>query len=410
MMRRTAIAGALSLWIPAVCWAGPEILTIGDEAPAVDIAQWLKSAEIEEFEMSLDTTVSNDWLPDVGAASMGTVEAAAQMALGEVMVMPQPMELAEADSPAEVSAINVMLTDLFSNDDSDRLLEDLAGIPGAVVRPNGDRGSVDRITTEILARLELSDVLVVWLMDASESLRPRREKIIEHFTRVYDELDELSADRGDSLLTSIASFGRGMKIATSEPTADRSEIQAAVRSIEGDESGVENVFTAIKGIAATYADMRKTDRKVMIVVVTDERGNDVAKVDEALAMVQKNEIGVYVIGPVAPFARSEVTVKWTDPENGRNHYLPVDLGPETAHIEHARLAIWKDGPGTDLVSSGFGPHGLTRITHANGGLYLLSDDKTISGPTFDIRDLRPYRPDYHSTREYEALAGSRPSR
>ena len=50
MMRRTALAGALSLWIPAVCWAGPEILTIGDEAPAVDIAHWLKGAEIEEFE------------------------------------------------------------------------------------------------------------------------------------------------------------------------------------------------------------------------------------------------------------------------------------------------------------------------------------------------------------------------
>ncbi|MHC4306772.1 MAG: redoxin domain-containing protein [Planctomycetota bacterium] len=50
MMRRTALVGALSLWIPAVCWAGPEILTIGDEAPAVDIAHWLKGTEVEEFE------------------------------------------------------------------------------------------------------------------------------------------------------------------------------------------------------------------------------------------------------------------------------------------------------------------------------------------------------------------------
>jgi thiol-disulfide isomerase/thioredoxin len=50
MMCRTAVVGALSLWIPVVCWAGPEILTIGDEAPAVDIAHWLKGAEVEEFE------------------------------------------------------------------------------------------------------------------------------------------------------------------------------------------------------------------------------------------------------------------------------------------------------------------------------------------------------------------------
>ena len=49
-MRRTALVGALSLWTPAVCWAGPEILTIGDEAPAVDIGHWLKGAEVEKFE------------------------------------------------------------------------------------------------------------------------------------------------------------------------------------------------------------------------------------------------------------------------------------------------------------------------------------------------------------------------
>jgi len=209
--------------------------------------------------------------------------------------------------------------------------------------------------------LELSDVLVVWLMDASESLRPRREKIIQHFSRVYDELDELAADRGDSLLTSVASFGRAMKVMTSEPTADRAEILAAVRKIKADDSGVENVFTGIKGIAATYADIAKNGRKVMMVVVTDERGNDLSAVDEAIAMVQRNKMAVYVIGPISPFARDVVKVKWTDPETRENHYLPVDLGPETAYTEHAQLSVWKDGPGTDPVSSGFGPFGLTRI-------------------------------------------------
>jgi thiol-disulfide isomerase/thioredoxin len=50
MMRRTAVVGALSLWIPAVCWAGPETLTIGDKAPAVEIGHWLKGNEVEEFQ------------------------------------------------------------------------------------------------------------------------------------------------------------------------------------------------------------------------------------------------------------------------------------------------------------------------------------------------------------------------
>ena len=50
MMYRTAVAGALSLWIPTVCLAGHEPLTIGDKAPAVDIAHWLKGTPIKEFE------------------------------------------------------------------------------------------------------------------------------------------------------------------------------------------------------------------------------------------------------------------------------------------------------------------------------------------------------------------------
>jgi thiol-disulfide isomerase/thioredoxin len=48
MMRRTAIAGALSLWVPAVCYAGT--LTIGDNAPPLNIAHWIKGEPVEAFE------------------------------------------------------------------------------------------------------------------------------------------------------------------------------------------------------------------------------------------------------------------------------------------------------------------------------------------------------------------------
>ncbi len=362
---------------------------------------------LEELNLSLDITITEDPKAQIGATTMGVVEEAAPPPIGEMIQLSAPSEL--ADMSKDLSAVNVTMTELFSNH-STALFEDLAGIQGAVVNAQGDRGSVDRITTEILARLELSDVLVVWLMDASESLRLRRGQIIQHFDRVYDELDELAVDRGDALLTSVASFGRGMKVLTPEPTSDRSAIQAAVGDIEADQSGVENVFTAIKGIAATYADVAKTGRKVMMIVVTDERGNDLPALDEAVAMVQRNKMSVYVMGPLAPFARDEVKVKWTDPETKDSYYLPVDRGPETVYVEHATLAIWKDGPGSGMLSSGFGPYGLTRITHQNGGLYLLHDDGRIPGPSFDVQNLLRYHPDYVSPADYENLAARHPSR
>ena len=60
----------------------------------------------------------------------------------------------------------------------------------------GDAGSVDRITMEIRRQLELSKVLVCWVLDSTPSMRERRETLIKRFDRVYQELNRLGVDRG----------------------------------------------------------------------------------------------------------------------------------------------------------------------------------------------------------------------
>ncbi len=361
--------------------------------------------EIVEFAFDVNATVES--LSDVGSVSLGTVEVAAALPTGDSISLPSPSEV--GDVSTEFSGMEVTLQELASNDNAG-FVEDLVGIPGAVVNAHGDTGSVDRITSEILAKLESGNVLVAWLMDASESLRPRREQIIERFTRVYDELDELAEDSGDALLTSVGAFGAGLDVMTSKPTADRDAIQAAVRDIEADDSGVENVFSAVHATAIEYAKYVRAGRHVMIIVVTDESGNDVEKLDEAIAMLKRHRMTVHVIGPVAPFAQKEITVKWTDPETSENYNLPVDAGPETAYIEQAALHVWDRGPGTTPRSSGFGPYGLTRLTHENGGMYLIHDDGRIPGPSFEIDQLLRYRPNYVSDAHYKKLADEHPLR
>ncbi len=49
MFRMTFTAAALSLWIPQVCMAGTEILTVGDAAPDFDVAHWLKGEAVKEI-------------------------------------------------------------------------------------------------------------------------------------------------------------------------------------------------------------------------------------------------------------------------------------------------------------------------------------------------------------------------
>lgn len=403
-------------WLASLAVHVVVIVTIGllaaplppDEAQATLVIPLLEEELKPEIaELDFDLTLTEERLEDVGAASLGTVEIAAALPTGDAIEMPVLSDI--ATTTADFSGVEVTLLELASNDNAG-FVEDLVGIPGAVVNARGDTGSVDRITAEILSRLESGDLLVAWLMDASESLRPRREQIIEHFTRVYDELGELSEDQGDALLTSVAAFGADLKVMTTEPTADREMIQAAVRDIEADDSGVENVFSSVAATAKAYAKYARADRQVMMIVVTDESGNDADKLNEALETLKRHQMTVHVIGPVAPFARSEVTVTWTDPETDEKHYLPVDAGPETAYIEQATLAVWDDGPGSVPFSSGFGPYGLTRLTHENGGMYLLHDDGRIPGPSFDVEHLLLYRPDYISDARYKKLADEHPLR
>ena len=363
--------------------------------------------EPEIVELDVDIALTEEMMEQVGTASLGTVDVAAPPPPGETIQMPVPSEIIAATT--DFSGMQVTLQELASNDKAG-FVDDLVGIQGALVNAHGDTGSVDRITAEILSRLESGDLLVAWLMDASESLRPRRAQIIEHFTRVYDELGELSEDHGDMLLTSVAAFGENLNVVTPEPTADREAIQAAVRDIVGDNSGVENVFSSVAATAKAYAKYVRAGRHVMMIVVTDECGDDVANLDAALEMLKRHRMTVHVIGPVSPFARDEVTVQWTDPETNDKYNLPVDAGPETAYFEQAALAVWDSGPGLGVLSSGFGPYGLTRLTHENGGMYLLHDDGRIPGPSYDLDHLLIYRPDYVSDAQYKKLADEHPLR
>ncbi|MFV1966577.1 MAG: hypothetical protein ACC628_14220, partial [Pirellulaceae bacterium] len=124
----------------------------------------LEEIPVEMLLESIDFAASDEILPEIGAATMALLEEAAPPPPGDV---PFVSEALEADTSLEFGA-DIALAELFSND-STVMVEELAGIRGATVSTHGDAGSVQRITEEMLSRLEESPVLVVWLMDASDS-------------------------------------------------------------------------------------------------------------------------------------------------------------------------------------------------------------------------------------------------
>ena len=213
--------------------------------------------------------------------------------------------------------------------------------------------------------MEERKTLVVWLFDQTESLIPQRQAIRERFNKIYQELGVVESSGNDAfakhdnkpLLSSIVGFGNSVKFMTEKPTDSLADLKKAVADLPKDDSGTENVFTAIFEAAKRYASFRYTsgersgdkpnpERNVMIVVFTDEAGTDVGKSEETIRMCRRWAMPVYVIGVPAPFGRQEAKMKWVDPDpryNQEPRWGLVEQGPESYRPEQIKLSFRGSG-------------------------------------------------------------------
>lgn len=322
---------------------------------------------------------------------------------------------------------------------------------------SGAMGAIDRLTHEILASLEQRPTLVVWLFDESGSLKNERAAIAKRFNRIYEELGVVEAannpafakHRDKPLLTAVAGFGYEPELLTPQPTDKIGEIESAIKRVgkrverlQRDAQGQfnedeyrmfsqENVFQAVIMCAEkfhAYQSRKQGQRRVMIVVFTDEAGDDVALVDEAVSTCRKFAMPVYVVGRPAPFGRDTAYLKWVDPDpkfDQRPQRVPIRLGPESLVPETLKLRFVGEGE-EELLDSGFGPFALTRLCFDTGGLYFSTHPDRVVGRRvgdgeistlapfmtafFDGDAMRRYQPDYVSTNEYLRLVQASPSR
>ena len=136
----------------------------------------------------------------------------------------------------------------------------------------------------------------------------------------------------------------------------------------------------------------------MVIVVTDEVGDDEAHARGGHRRRPAAKVPVYVLGSPALFGRVEGRMNYTDPKTKQTYYnLPVRQGPESVALETIHLPFWYGGDQYDNLDAGFGPYALRRLAGATGGIYFI----TRIGPSrlsFDPNAMREYRPDWVSQR------------
>lgn len=278
--------------------------------------------------------------------------------------------------------------------------------------------AVDGITAKILGELEKGDLLVVWLLDASHSLVDDRHRVA---ARLKPFFLEIAARRTDGTLhqlrNAVVSFGKNSTQRVA-PTEFGKRIVNAVGRMPVDSSGKENVFAAVSQSAA---DFRASwgNKQLMLVIWTDESGDDVELLESTIADCRRYRASVSVVGPSSILGAETGLHAYRDPKKGTIHQLPVTRGPDSAFPERVELGYWfhsgqgfpppvfgdahhppwHGGPDLQGIASGFSPYALTRLAIQTGGFYTIFD-RAEDRPPFDRLELRGYAPDYRAAEKY----------
>ncbi len=268
------------------------------------------------------------------------------------------------------------------------------------------------------------EILVIWLLDQTPSMRDDREALAREIDALTRELKKKAKGK-DALRMAV--YGVGAKAALIQgPTGDRKLVARAMRELREDESGTENWMGAVLAVLAEHRD---DPAQKIVVLVTDEEAEDAARVDAAEQELLAQKAQFFCIGTEAAFQTSalQVRVHYTHEGKKLQDNVALRAGPESAEPELAagpdRFAPKEDDlpPGMGLpggqkapppegvkIPSGFGFYTPSRLAASTEGMYLMVPDPKPSPLQIDRKKvLARYQPSYAPDREPPSEYGRR---
>ena len=266
--------------------------------------------------------------------------------------------------------------------------------------------ALDQLAREILRHLKDHKLTVVWLFDESISMQDDQKTILQKFDRVSSEL-KLNADpnkkNAGALNHAIVGFGQEMDYVLEKPRDDIDQIGRAIKHLKIDSTGIENTMQAIREVVERYANVVQKGRRLLIVLVTDESGDDGTYVEEARQALKKYKVPLYVIGRQSLFGYPYAHHQYIDKVTKDVYHPLIRRGPETADLE---LYQW-DGlyDRWDEQPSGFAPYELARLTRDSGGIYFVLPSEEFMRvrqreQAYSIAQLKEYLPEYDNRLAY----------
>lgn len=277
---------------------------------------------------------------------------------------------------------------------------------------------VRKLGVAIRESLEVGPTVVVWLIDRT----PSAAELVADVKRAARELYTAPAagePAAAKLATAVIGFDEQVEFVLDPPVSEGERVVATLEGLAGSKSAREQTFTALEKALEKYLPLRtKEGKELLLVVVSDEAGDDDAQVDRLVELTRRQAVPVYAIGLPAPWGQTNPTSpnpKARDTAD-REDNTPT-YGPESLRSERVDIEDWSrsgSGGAMSLVDSGFGPFALERLCRASRGKFLIVRPELGFGfgargwpaagaLTFEEAVLAKYAPDYVSAAEYQKL-------
>jgi len=389
------------------------------QAPKIIQAVVQEEAPQDEIVQKLQKEITPSQTLQVASNSASASSVAGVAGAVSASVAPPKMNTAVVDRPTAMR-VDVGTMNVFTQSGSSMVAAAPEGTLGEALMATGTIGdAMDRVTQEILNKLAKGKVLVVWVMDQSESMQDDRDEIMARIGRVYQELGlaQSTVADGNALLTGVVSYGAGTLLHTPQPTSKIEEIEAAFKAVPIDPTGVEMQCQAVNFAINTFQKLVSNGgRQMMLIMVTDESGDQASnttQLESSIALAKQYRAPIYVLGREAVFGYPYAHMRWVDPETKIDFWLRIDRGPETPYPEQLQV----DGIHRryDAHPSGFGPYEQSRMARQTGGIFFMLPSPEANlwrrqEIDYDAEIMRPYLPELSARVDYSAERDKYPMR
>lgn len=239
--------------------------------------------------------------------------------------------------------------------------------------------ATDLVWSEIEQALEFAPVMPVWIFDVSPSARPIVLEVSRRLEYHYGQYAVRKTESGDAQQDTLASLviavGQDVQFLLESPSDDPEAVRTACANLQVDETGQEQLFAAVGAALDRLRALRSESRgKPLVILVTDEAGDDAELVDELVEIVERESITVFAIGTPAPLGLVSATPAAERPAGlpPSSTWVAVRQGPETRHREHVAFEAVGEGAALNILDSGFGPFALEWLCRASGGTFLAT--------------------------------------